>query len=100
VYGSLRFTGTGNSSTDTPLLPFGFIRFMEKPNIVFGYEIKTGTVTKVQLPPIGWRMDTKGLYEAVQLRAIIEASGSFEIYITYRMQGKCHLMYEKGEGWD
>jgi hypothetical protein len=44
-------------------------------------------------------MDSKGLYEAVQLRAIITASGAFEIHATYDLKGNSHLMYEKGDAW-
>lgn len=100
VYGNLRFTGTNDSATDTPFLPFGVARFMEKPNITIGFEIISGTVTNVQLPPIGWRMDTKGLYEAIKFRAIIDADGDFEINVNYQLQGKCHLTYEKEESWN
>lgn len=100
VYGHLRITGTGNSIQSFPIFSFGCIRFMEKPNLVFGFTIRRGTVTKVHLPIYAWRMDSKGFYSGAAFRSIIDASGSFEIEVNYRLQGQCHQIYESGAGWD
>ncbi len=99
IYGTLRVNGTGNADVDTPDLPFGCIKFMETPNLTFGVKINSGS-PKVQLAITDLQMDTKGLIYKCRMRINVEAEGDWNIYLDYQIQGKCHLMYETGDGFN
>jgi len=100
ISGTLHFSGTDNATTDTTSFSFGFVRFLDEPNLVTGFKINNGTITSAQLAILGFEIDSKGMYSGVQFRGMFEGAGDWAVDIEYRLQGNCHLIYEQGDGFN
>ena len=101
MYGSLTVYGTGNANVDIPGIDFGFMKFMEEPNLVGGnYKLEKGTITTVDLGVLSYARDTKQLVDKAALRITVQATGAWTIEVYFQFQAQCHMVYETGAEWE